>query len=75
MPLEPNEPDLDGDAIGDRVGDCVRLLDVVIEAERLREAVLLLDAVLVAEATAREKEREGLLDRLGERLPEALREG
>lgn len=40
----------------------------------MSDTVLLLDAVLVAEATARETEREGLLDRLGERLPDVLRE-
>ena len=41
---------------------------MVIETERLRETLLL------AEGATREREREGLLDRLGERLPDLLRE-
>lgn len=68
MPLEPNEPDLDGDAIRDRVRDRVRLLDLVIEAERLRETLLLV------ESTTRERERVELLKTLAERLPDLLRE-
>jgi hypothetical protein len=68
VPVEPNEPVLDGDAIRDRVRDRVRLLDLVIEAERLRETLLL------AEGTTRERERVELLETLAERLPDLLRE-
>jgi hypothetical protein len=77
VPLEPNEPVLDGDAIRDRVRDRVRLLDLVIEAERLRDTLLLaegatrerervelLETLLLAEGTTRERERVELLETL-----------
>jgi len=60
---------------------------VVIEAERLREIVLLaegttrerepvelLETLLLAEAATRERERVELLETLAERLPDLLRE-
>ena len=64
MPLEPNEPVVDGDARRERVRDCEGLLDELIEAERLCDSVLLLDTLVVGEGTARTPERVALLDRL-----------
>lgn len=74
MPLEPNEPVVDGDARRERVRDCEGLLDELIEAERLRDSVLLLDTLVVGEGTARLPEPVALLETLAERLTELLRD-